>query len=631
LLYINRYLYIFFIFTVIYSENIIATTDIEHLLTEYNQKNRASSKTIDENKGNLILFTREDIEKMHASRLKDIFKTLPLIYYHENRYALPDPMTSGMFEPYRSSYIRVYIDGVEVTQGWAGSGLVLYGDINIDFADHIEFYYTTPSYESSTEPAYMTIYIYSKDASTDSGVVAKISQGSRGYGEQSVNYGDKVGDVSYMINFAHTDAKREKIDNGTSTPLSRDFTENQLFAYIKNDTQTFHIQILDKDTDSLAGASWDATPIESTMDYLNVHMDYVVQLNSAWKLTVAYDWLKTDFDEEDDYPLMTSIAQGSNSIHGYAINDTFTTELTYKQNIQNHHLLAGIKGRYKRLQSIKLDGESSFEPDFSLEKIYSVFLQDQYVIDDKQLLSIGVSCTHIDRNANVSSDDLLQYRLGYIYNNNNLTYKTYIFRTEFAIEPTMRSFGPDNFNGLEPQRTYGISSEFNYQTLYKKIRLGLIYMEDKNSILQLGLSDTTKNTKYYIALLDSEYKFDINNKIAIFLYAAHYKHIYSYDDLDDISAYLSFFNSYKNIDFYNGFVWHINSLDWKNYIDWTSTISWNIKENISITLKGDNILGKAKETNIFRFDPSKTPEMLMEPLHISPIDRSFSINVEYRF
>ncbi len=41
----------------------------------------------------------------------------------------------------RSNFIRLYVDGVEITQGWMGSGVVLYGDVNIDFVDHIEFYY----------------------------------------------------------------------------------------------------------------------------------------------------------------------------------------------------------------------------------------------------------------------------------------------------------------------------------------------------------------------------------------------------------------------------------------------------------------------------------------------------------
>ena len=96
--------------TTIYAE------DVSSNLQEYNHKNDLSQKTIDENKGHLVLFTREKLEKMHAKTLKDVFKTTPVIYHHENRYALPDPLSSGAFEPYRSNFIRLYIDGVEITQ-----------------------------------------------------------------------------------------------------------------------------------------------------------------------------------------------------------------------------------------------------------------------------------------------------------------------------------------------------------------------------------------------------------------------------------------------------------------------------------------------------------------------------------
>ena len=620
-----RVLYTIGISLVMSTTNSFAISNIEHLLTEYNQKNKASSKTIDNNKGNLILFTREDIERMHATRLKDIFKTLPIVYYHENRYALPDPLSSGMSESYNSSYIRVYIDGVEVTQGWMGSGLIMYGDINIDFADHIEFYSISPSYESSAEPAYMTIYIYSKDPSIDDNTVMKLSQSSRGSNQQSLSYGDKVGDISYMINFAHVDAKREKIDNGTSTPLSRDFSENQFFTYIKDDSQVFHLQVIDKKTDSLAGASWDATPIESSMDYLNVHMDYSLRFTENWKMSIAYDWLKTRFDHEDDAPLMTAIAHGEKTLHGYSINDTLTAELTYNKNIDKHHLLAGIKGRYKYLKTIKLDKRVSSQPNFNAEKVFSVFAQDQYSFDEYSLLSAGISYTYIKRNAGISSDKLFQYRLGYIYNHDNIAYKAYIFKTAFALEPRIRDFITND----RVQTTYGLSSEFSYHTLFKRLRLGFIYMRDSDSLLQLGFNDVVEDTKYYISFLDTEYKFDIDNKISLQLYIANYNNISQYNTLSDISAYLNIFNRYKNIDFYNGFVFHANSLDWKQYIDWTFKVSWNINEKLSISLKGDNILGKAKKANIFRYDPST--HMLMKPLSISPVDRTFSINLEYRF
>ena len=190
---------------------------------------------------------------MHAKTLKDVFSTTPVIYHHENRYALPDPLTCGAFEPYRSNFIRLYVDGVEITQGWMGSGLMLYGDINIDFVDHIEFYYMTPSFETSVEPAYLTVFLYSKNPKRDPGGKLNLTGGSRGYNSQSISYGEQKKDFSYMVNFSHTDAKRETVDNGTSTPLSRNFERTQLFSYIKTEDQVFHLQMLKKNTDSLAG------------------------------------------------------------------------------------------------------------------------------------------------------------------------------------------------------------------------------------------------------------------------------------------------------------------------------------------------------------------------------------------
>ncbi len=276
-----------FSFSFIYAEN------VNSILEEYNQKNALSQKTIDENKGHLVLFTREKLEKMHAKTLKDVFKTTPVIYYHENRYALPDPLSSGASsEPYISNFIRLYVDGVEITQGWMGSGLMLYGDVNIDFVDHIEFYYAVPSFEAAVEPAYLTIFLYSKDPKRDPGGKLDLIGGSRGYNSQSISYGEEKEDFSYMVNFSHTNAKREKIDNGTSNPLSRDFERTQLFSYIKTEDQIFHLQVLKKNTDSLAGMSMDATPLESQIDYLNLHMDYGIDLDEYWRAQFAMIGLK---------------------------------------------------------------------------------------------------------------------------------------------------------------------------------------------------------------------------------------------------------------------------------------------------------------------------------------------------
>jgi len=622
---------VYIVLILLVQSKVVAQSSIDNILEEYNSKNALSKQTIDENKGHLFLFSRDDIERMHATRLEDIFKTMPSVYYHENRYALPDPMTSGSFEPYRSSYIRVYIDGVEVTQGWAGSGLLMYGNINIDFADHIEFYYMAPSYETSTEPAYLTIFIYSKETCRDEGANINLSQGSRGYGTQSVNYGGKYQDKSYMINLSHTNAKREKIDNGTDTPLKRNFEDIQLFGYIKDDTQSFHLQLLKKNTDSLAGASWDATPLKSKMDYLNLHMDYSLNFWQYYKFTISYDYFKTDFDQEDDYPLMYIIGKGHDKLKGDATTNTITTELSYSRDFENNYFLAGIKGRYKKLSDLNLDDEDVSTGIFNLERILSIFVQDQYILTSNSLLSFGMSYNYIKRNSQIPNDNLWQMRLGYIYSDESFKYKTYIYRTSFAIEPMSRSFLYYENDDIKPQTTFGITQEFGYKYQNQKLRLCLIYMHDKYSLMQVGDLSSNQNTEYFISIFEYNYKYDVNNKMMLQVEYARYNEIYDLDKLDDFSVYLSLYNRFAKLDFYNGFVYRINSVDWKNYIDWTSTISYDINENLTITIKGDNILNKAKKTRLYRFDPTKSPVSDMEPLNISPIDRSFSINLEYTF
>ncbi|WP_415406208.1 TonB-dependent receptor plug domain-containing protein [Sulfurovum sp. CS9] len=615
------------VFLCLFSSGVIYAQNVDSILQEYNKKNDLSQKTIDENKGHLVLFTREKLERMHAKTLKDVFKTTPVIYYHENRQALPDPLTSGAFEPYRSNFIRLYVDGVEITQGWMGSGLMLYGDVNIDFVDHIEFYYAVPSFEAAVEPAYLTVFLYSKDPQRDGGGKLDLTGGSRGYNSQSISYGEQTEDLSYMVNLSHTNAKRETIDNGTSTPLSRDFERTQLFSYIKKEDQIFHLQVMKKNTDSLAGMSWDATPLVSQMDYLNVHMDYGIDFSEHWRAQVAYDWLKTDMAQADELPLLWRDALGSNIFNGEYKNSTYSAELTYKETIGNNRITAGIKGRYKELDSFTRDGQDALITPFTTEKIATAFFQDQYALSEQQLLTLGISYNHISRNGGVEDDSLLQLRLGYIYTSEHWSYKAYLYRAQFALEPLVRYLDLPNYEDVDPQTTIAITQELAYSEENYRLRLMLLFMQDEDGLVQ---NNGAGETKYFFTIVNYDYDFDMDNKVNLQLYYAHYQDIFDLDKLEDMSGYLSFTNSYENFDFYNGVVYHSNSLDnWKSYFDLTSSVSWNIDQDLTVTLKGDNLLNKAKKTNLFRVDP--TTGSMLEPLQVSPIDQRITLELEYIF
>jgi len=605
---------------------LLNASEVDTLLNEYNQKNALSQRTIDKNKGNLVLYTRDRLERMHAKTLKDVLKTTPVIHYNENRYGRPDPLASGAFEPYRSNFIRLFIDGVEATQGWMGSGIVLYGDMNIDFVDHIEFYYSIPSFETSTEPAYLTIFLYSKEASRDSGGKISLLGGSRNYNTQTINYGQQEEDFSYMINLSHTNAKRDKIDNGTSIPLSRDFERTQLFSYIKSENQIFHLQIMKKNTDSLAGLSLDATPLVSEMDYLNLHMDYGITFSEYWKAQLTYEYLDTDIRQEDDTPFLLGKRPLGKKLYIDGRNRTFTGELTYKNTIEKHHIITGIKNRIKTIDSFSVKNIGEMPMPFDKENIFSIFFQDQYSLDESQLLTFGVEYSYISRNGGVADNKLLQLRLGYLFLGEEWSYKIYLFRTMYAFNSFEIYQHLGSNSSIDPQTTKGVTQEIGYTGEHFDMRLITSYMKDKNGLLD---NNHAGNTEYIISVFNYNYTFDLHNKMDLQLNYARYEDIFSVDELEDFSGYLSVSNIYDNWSFYNGVVWHQNSLNHKNYFDLTSSVSWDINIDTTLTLKADNLLDKAKETKLFRVDP--TTGTILEPLSISPIDRRVTLEIEYRF
>ena len=216
-------------------------------------------------------------------------------------------------------------------------------------------------------------------------------------------------------------------------------------------------------------------------------MDYGIDLGEHWRAQVAYDWLKTDMAQADELPLLWQDALGANTFNGEYKNSTYTAELTYKETIGNNRITAGIKGRYKELDSFTRDGQDALVSPFTTEKIASIFFQDQYALSDQQLLTLGISYNYIARNGGVDDDNLLQFRLGYIYTSDHWSYKAYLYRAQFALEPLIRYLDPLNYQDVAPQTTLGITQELAYNNDNYRLRLMLLLMHT-SQILQTWMN-----------------------------------------------------------------------------------------------------------------------------------------------
>lgn len=601
-------------------------SSVDELMDEFSNKNALSQSTIDKNKGHLLLYTREKLERMHAKTLKDVLKTLPILAYSENRYGVTDPLSPRGVSPYSSNLIRLYIDDVEITQGWMGSGLIQYGDINIDFVDHIELYAIPPSFSTSVEPAYMTIFIYSKVPGRDRGGQLSLIQASRGSNTQTIGYGDKANGESYMINLSHTKENRQKVPNGTDRPLSRDFDRTQLFAYVKNKNQFFHLQLIHKKSDTLAGLSYDATPLISEMDNINIHMDYGIHFSEHWKAQMAYDYLKTDLKQEDDIPLLIASSLFQNTLNTTTKNSTYSGELTYNNVIDEHHVSLGFKGRVKKLDSLYVDKLGSIPQKFNKETILSAFLQDQYELSDNELLTLGVKYSNVSRNASYEDDNLYQVRLGYLYNNDTWSYKTYLFRNMFTIDPFSRYFTLNSSVKIDPQITVGLTQELAYTDKTNEIRLMMFYLKEQNNFVNI---DSIEDTESFVTLLMYNYNLDRNNKLNFQVGEVRHFDVSNVGNIDEYNAYVLLSNHYESLEISNGMIWNYNSYYEKNYFDWTSSVTWNYSEDLTFTLKGENLLDRAQAYNIFRIDPSTGSRLT--PINLSSFDQRISIELEYLF
>ena len=624
--------FISLLISLLFSSATLTAESVDNLLNEFNQKNDTSQKTIDENKGHLVLYTRDRIEKMRARTLKDILLTTPLIHYHENRYAIPDPLAGYSLSPFVSNFVRVYIDGVEITHGWFGSGVLLYGDINLDFADHIELYYGTPSFENSAEPSYLTIFIYSKDPSQDSGGKASAFFSDNGHAAQTLSYGEAKEDFSYMFNISHTNVKRDKIGNGTNTPLDRDYRRTQLFGYIKTESQIAHLQLLSKNAKSLAGLSWDATPEVSEIEFSNLHLDYGVQLTPQWHAQLAYDRTESEIRQKDDLPLMLmGPLTGVTDFSAKITTSAMTEELTYKNQLGDHHFLAGIKARQKELLSFSIAGVPySMMPAFNQESITSVFVQDQYRFSEHHLLSLGLSYNHLERNGNIEDSDLGGLRLGYIYANENWSYKTYLYKIMFAKDPTALTILPPG-SRLPIQTSWGLTQELSYQDAKQHARLLLMGMKEKNGLLTPPNLPITE-IQYISAMADYSYNFNSDDRLDLHLRYAQYEDDLDLQNYEDWGGYAALSNRFGNWELYNSLVWHKNTMDKTNYFDLSTAITWNATENLSLTLKGENLLNKGIKDKLYRFRPDASGSIIpIAPLDIPVTDRRVTLQMEYTF
>lgn len=626
-------LYSLFVFTLLNAEEL----DIESLLDKIEKKTDLSSKTKLENGGISTIYTREDLRRMQAKTLKDILKSLSPIGYTENKYGLSDPYFMGTVHPFVSSSIRVFIDDQELSNGLYGSGMVTYGNVELDFIDHVEIYTGNPTYEFSTEPTYILIKLYSKTASKDAGSKLSMQVGNFADSFFSLyNSAELDKDWSY---FAYASQNKDNREKHTSheVELSRDAQTTHVFASFQNQNNKFLIDASRVNKDTFIDQSLDATPQDAQMEYDSLHIGYNGEYENLSYL-ISYDYLNSKTKFSDDvmplaamnfmFPVM-SLDSDSKSF-------VLSSELKYTYTTHSNSFITGVKYRYKgfKYDTILLNGFDLPRSGHTKQTIATAFVENQYSLQENSIITTGVSASRVQNNNSVQDDDLLMYRVGHTYTTQNFVIKSIYSHVELTLDPYLvNSFILITPGKKDITKQNLFLENIIYQRGDNRYELVASLLQSQNQLvpnMQSGLLENySENIEVKSALLKWTHEYNQFDKLYMDVEYDYLSNIPVVDTIKQYRATLRSLNTYKNFDFFNELLYFRDTLSKENFFDYGLGIIYHANEDLSVSIKATNILNRAQATSYQRVDPQTFQNQ--ESLQISPVDRHIMLRVEYLF
>ena len=619
--------------------------NIDELLDQYRLDSDLSKQTIDESQGFLTLYTRDDIERMQARRLKDLLKTVRFFKYDENMFGQPDMLHVDPIT-YMSDPIRVYVNDHEIYSGYVGSGLFLYGDIDLGFVDHVEIYNGASSIEVNTEPALMIVKLYSKEAERENGYRLEATAGSRGSNTQNGSAAYLFETFSMFAYLDRTEAMRETYDHKGHT-LSKSYCAHHLFANIETENHHLDLEFYQKRSDPFLSGSMFATPNQGETNIRMGRMaltSYFQERSLVLDLSYWHGNYYSDF-HSDGTLWSTNLADlllQKDHLVSETEDDVGSIKLSKRFHVGEHRLQVGALWRYKAIDMKRQErnGASVLPNKTCYEaSIYSAYVQDRYLFDDEQLLIGAAKINRYDNDLYPKAVEKTTYqgRLGYIYNGRGLGLKAFAEHSEFLGEQFLLL--STNLDSDTLVKTDTISFEAKYaageQTGAFFVNAGRISSDQISGTLT-GIDQDALGVG-----ADYRYDFDSFNK-----FQAQYFFNYV-EDTGYFSrahgAFARLLNTWGQWDVFNEAVFRVSQDSeianltqqpgMKSGVDYSVGLRYRFHPDAVLSVKGTNIFHSAPQSRYLYVDNSDPNpyNWTFDTLYIAPVDREFTVGMEWRF
>jgi len=620
------FIFIFLTMSSLYAEN------MNDLLQKYKSESELSNKTKDENAGHLTVYTRDDLERMQVETLKDLLKSMKFFRYLENRIGRADILN---MDPVLNSSksIRIYLNDNELMLPIYGSGVEMFGNMDMDFIDHVELYIGFPSFDFGIEPATTVVRLYTKTAQKDSGSRVKVLTATNNSHKENIyTSGFSEDDIAYLIYANHTDDRRDTyhVDN---LDISRDSKSNHFYASLAKDKYKFEFNALSIKNDAFLGTVPYSAPNNADLEenFINASFGANFLNDESLSLNISYIYSDMKYDASYPQPLPASFGMYSTLEKDFD-SDALTVILKKKFHLDIHALNIGLQYRYKgfNIDDIKYDSvQFNVNQAYNKENIYSIFVEDAISINKSNLIGISLMQQYYDRNKNMDDESLTQLRLSYIFSKDAWTTKTFASRQEFVPEPYMTASAHVGNPNLSPEIYSTLTHEVLYKTQQTETKVLIGFSTTRrylmpNAVGVMQNSDDKLYTQYVST--EFEYQFRKKDKIELNINYINIKLASQDLDVDHYNYTLRMLNTISKFDIFNELV--IN--DGYQYMDigydYSAGIRYAATPDLHISLKGENIFNSGLERKYFYnvFPTSKT-------LEVPVIEQKFMLSMEYLF
>ena len=595
--------------------SLLFSDSLDALLQEYKSTSDNSLQTVNEKIGHVVIYSQKEIRLMQYTKLNDILKELPLFNINTNQFGLTNYSLTGS-KTTTSGFFRFFINDHEISSGYDQSTSLSWGDLPLDFVDHVEIYYGESSFSFGNETGIYFVRIYTKSALKENSSEINSWITSKGANSQSfTNSSSFENGWSYLMFINQEKVKETTIYNGQK--LNSNGTKHYAYMDLSNETSKINIGYTDVSKNNYTGLAFDATPDSGknlSKDFFINYTQYFLE-DKSLKANLSVDVNDRTYEETNTQgiavvPLITFSHYGPSGPKSYSEDLRFTKTNAYLSksfDVEDNSFITAlnVKNKTYDVQNRQSNTNSDIGrfSAFDEETISSLLFQDSYKLRDDLILVANTKLDYYDRNAYLKDSSETLLRFGAIYTpTENWGFKS--FYTQTALAPSF--YNVDYADTSKPKLK---SQQYHFYTLegvYTEgnSKFGITYdhvnIDDFIYLSPVGFINIDHTITSEGILFDYEYSLSDRDKIHLNYYTSSLSETINNSTK---GGYIKYMGGYQKFDYFTSIIYR-NGYDYEGLnipdsFDMSLGVTYHVTKDLSYSIKANNILDRSTQSLYF--------------------------------